>query len=64
MTIKIWDYFLSSQSLSTTEVKNTSEASGIAESGFEQEIELIFQGCLTCVLRFWGIGNRLTGGWS
>lgn len=56
MTIKIWDYFLSSQSLSTTEVKNTSEASGIAESGTEQEMELIFQGCLTCEAKI--LGNR------
>lgn len=56
MTIKIWDYFLSSQSLSTTEVKNTSEASGIAKSGTEQEMELIFQGCLTCEAKI--LGNR------
>jgi len=41
--------FLTRQTLSIEKVKYASVASGIAENGSEQEVELISQGGLMCV---------------
>lgn len=47
--MNICDNFLTRQTLSIEKVKYASVASGIAENGSEQEVELISQGGLMCV---------------